>query len=384
MLVEGNSATNGGGLYLAFNQLTMINTTLRANTATNQGGGLWIDKMSPTVYNSQVYDNTAAQGGGLALGDALLGLFERTEIYSNTADQGGGIFTRSSYSFNLADSYLRNNHATTEGGAIYSSKFATMVISRTVIEANSAGLYCGGLIITGTDDFLPMRVVENTFSRNTAQSGGAIYHHDAFVNNHSLLVLQNSTLSDNAVNHDGGGLYAIGDAHTWAYNTTIANNRLSRPLVATYPSRGGGVFITSTAILTAQNTLIANNLRTNNVSQSAPDDCFMAVTTSLHSLGYNLIETTTNCTISGLISGNVTGQDPKLGPLQNNGGSTPTRALLPGSPAIDAGHPSGCINDLGTALTIDQRGWRRPIGPRCDIGAVEYSPYAIDLPLIQR
>ena len=62
--------------------------------------------------------------------------------------------------------------------------------------------------------------------------------------------------------------------------------------------------------------------------------------------------------------------DPRLGPLQDNGGPTETCALLPDSPAIDAG-------DNATCLTTDQRGATRPVdgdasgAPDCDIGAFE-------------
>jgi hypothetical protein len=54
--------------------------------------------------------------------------------------------------------------------------------------------------------------------------------------------------------------------------------------------------------------------------------------------------------------------DPMLGPLSDNGGPTQTMALLPGSPAIDA----------GTSCTAtDQRGVTRPQGAACEIGAYE-------------
>jgi hypothetical protein len=61
----------------------------------------------------------------------------------------------------------------------------------------------------------------------------------------------------------------------------------------------------------------------------------------------------------------VTNSDPTLGPLTNNGGPTLTMALLPGSPAIDAG-------DTSAAPFIDQRGFPRPAGSAADIGAFEY------------
>jgi hypothetical protein len=62
-----------------------------------------------------------------------------------------------------------------------------------------------------------------------------------------------------------------------------------------------------------------------------------------------------------------------LGPLQNNGGSTFTHALITGSPAIDAGNPGGCRDHEDNLLTTDQRGFTRPGGSTglCDIGAYE-------------
>jgi hypothetical protein len=66
-----------------------------------------------------------------------------------------------------------------------------------------------------------------------------------------------------------------------------------------------------------------------------------------------------------------------LGPLQNNGGPTWTRALLPGSNAIDGGDPvQGCI-DQNSILLVDQRLVERVVGVRCDIGAFEYSAHSV-------
>lgn len=80
------------------------------------------------------------------------------------------------------------------------------------------------------------------------------------------------------------------------------------------------------------------------------------------SLGHNL-DSGSTCGFAS--PGDLSNTDPKLGPLQNNGGFTATHALLPGSPAIDAGSPD-C-----PPLAIDQRGVARPQGPACDIGAYE-------------
>jgi hypothetical protein len=76
---------------------------------------------------------------------------------------------------------------------------------------------------------------------------------------------------------------------------------------------------------------------------------------------HNLIEGFSACGVNG-VNGNLIGLDPLLGPSGNYGGSTQTTALLPGSPAIDAGN---------ACLTTDQRGVARPRVAACDIGAFE-------------
>jgi hypothetical protein len=87
------------------------------------------------------------------------------------------------------------------------------------------------------------------------------------------------------------------------------------------------------------------------------------------SLGHNLIGATNGS--SGFIApGDLAGSsasplDPKLAPLADNGGPTLTMALLPGSPAIDAG-------DTAAAPPTDQRGFPRPAGLAADIGAFEF------------
>jgi hypothetical protein len=64
-----------------------------------------------------------------------------------------------------------------------------------------------------------------------------------------------------------------------------------------------------------------------------------------------------------------------LGPLQYNGGPTQTMALALGSPAVDAGNPTGCTDGLGHLLKTDQRGKPRPDAEDatgCDMVAYEY------------
>ena len=110
--------------------------------------------------------------------------------------------------------------------------------------------------------------------------------------------------------------------------------------------------------LTLQNSIVASN---------SPGNCSGSMT----SKGYNL-SSDGSCNFSN--SGDRNNTDPKLGPLQNNGGPTQTMALPSGSPAIDAGNPSGCKDSQGHLLTTDQRGMPRHDTEDtggCDMGAYE-------------
>src|SRR5262249_27748148 len=127
----------------------------------------------------------------------------------------------------------------------------------------------------------------------------------------------------------------------------------------------GGVFNQSGATFTLQDTILAeNDLR------FIFDECSGA----LISTGNNLMRffDDTKCTVTGSAPILAVAQ---IGPLQTNGGPTPTHALLPGSPAIDAGSSVGCRDNLGALLATDQRGFpRRVNGDPCDLGAFEAQP----------
>jgi hypothetical protein len=133
---------------------------------------------------------------------------------------------------------------------------------------------------------------------------------------------------------------------------TISNSTFSGNKGGNVP--GGGIRGTATL----QNSIVANNSVWN---------CAATIT----SKGYNLSSDGT-CNFNG--PGDLNNIDPKLGTLGDYGGPTQTIPLLSGSPAIDAGNPSGCTDGQGHRLTTDQRGMPRP-NPEdaggCDMGAYE-------------
>jgi hypothetical protein len=88
--------------------------------------------------------------------------------------------------------------------------------------------------------------------------------------------------------------------------------------------------------------------------------------TSISSTGYNIESPGDSCGFDQPTDQvNVSAEDLKLGPLQDNGGPTETHALGEGSVAINL------IPEAMCEVHEDQRGVERPQGPACDVGAVE-------------
>ena len=258
----------------------------------------------------------------------------------------------------IRDVTLRNGRAPGAGGAIQNAGDLTVlrsVLSGNSSVAGSAGAGFGGAILTdGLGSSLT--ITDSTVASNTAQGGGGgiAVGGDA--------TLANVTITGNQSQSDfGGGLYVFSDAHATVNTATIASN--------TAALRGGGAFLESSAFIgvspTFTNSVLAGNSAGSEPDCSGPMDS-----------GYNLMSNGAGCVGPSAAKHDIVGAllspiDAKLGPLAENGGPTPTRALLAGSPALDAGNPGAPGPGSGTCEAEDQRGAARPGGTRCDIGAFE-------------
>jgi CSLREA domain-containing protein len=380
VVVENNASHYGGGLYLNFSNLGDVvdldHITVHANSATAAAGGLGAnfgDFASLDLHESQVDSNTAYEGGGVYFqGTTTFNLLSvnitNSLIFLNRASLSGGFENHSGNAavpVSLHSSKLYQNHADFYGGAL--GNYGALDISTSTLDSNTADSSSAASRGGGIYEYEggQLDIKQSTLSRNTSKTGGGFYS-EFFVHNNAGLVLTNSTLSGNSAARDGGGIYADG-GQIKLYNATIAANQVLVPNGIGYTGMGGGVYIAARVGFSAQNALIADNTHLYGASLPVSDDCLGPVS----SLGYNLIEETANCTIGGTLTGNITGQDPKLGPLLNNGGLTQTQKLLLGSPAIDAGEQPSCTDDAALSINTDQRGIHRPIGAACDIGAFE-------------
>jgi hypothetical protein len=229
--------------------------------------------------------------------------------------------------------------------------FGTLTVTSSTLSGNTAG--SGG----GIDNFGTLTVTSSTLSGNSAQaaagSGGGI-------DNLGTLTVTNSTLTGNtATATSRNGIGQGGGIQNASGMATVTSCTLSgNSATGTLGGNGGGL-AESGGTVTSRNTIVAGNL----ASTSAD------VGGVLNSQGHNPIGDGTGG--SGFDPTDQVGTasnpiDPMLGPLQDNGGPTFTRALLPGSPAIDAG-------DNTDAPMWDQRGpgFRRIVSGIIDIGAFE-------------
>ena len=307
---------------------------LQGGNASGNGGGIRVsDSSSLTLVNSQVIDN-------------------------RTAGHGGGISLTAGASLDVQESLVGDNLTPGIGGGIHCAG-ATLAITDSEVANNSAGAAGGLGLLSGC----PTTIDGSTVSGNSATStfwggygGGILIHPNASA------IVTNSTISGNSSISNGGGLF-VSSPYAWyvAYaslnNVTVAFNHAN--------AGGGGTYAATSGNIDVENSILASNT----AGTGAPD----CGGDGIDSLGHNMIGDTTACTISGTTTGNVTNQAAELAESlalndDNTGVTAPTRthALLPGSPAINAGNNTTCE-------ATDQRGVARPIpsGGACDMGAFE-------------
>jgi hypothetical protein len=250
----------------------------------------------------------------------------------------------------LNDFTATNGATTSWGGAINLVNGPTVTLQRCVVSNSTSQTQGGGIYLNrGTLNLLNSTVSGNT---STTIGGGGIATGTSIVN--ATVNLVNSTVSGNT-GANGGAMLFGSNAVVSLLNTTVTNNTTTQgPNVES----GGG------AVTVANSLIAANQINTGHADVGG----------AFTSNGGNLIGDGGSAT--GFTHGANNDQvgngavriNPLLGPLANNGGPTPTHALLAGSPAINA----GITANIPGGVTTDQRGtgFTRAIGT-VDIGAFE-------------
>jgi len=316
------------------------------------GSGTSLDASGLTVTGGAPGDTYS--GGGIYGGDAENLHLDNCHIVGNSAQYGAAVAVEAGSTVTISNSVISGNTGISSapslsyGGGLLAYG-STVTFVRSTVSGNTATRAAGVWGRNSTFVF-----VDSTVSGNTATDAGGIY-----VFNSSTLTLTNSTVYNNTATNATGGVY-VGNSAATLVNATVAGNHASKASGVA----GRGTSITPSSI-TLYNSIVANN---------TSDDCYNDAFTSI-TAAYALIGNSGSaCGITNGTNGNITGEDPQLGALSDNGGVTKTMALGPSSPALGAGNVALAVFNTAP-LEYDQRG---PGFPRTlpngtiDIGAYQH------------
>ena len=292
-------------------------------------GGVGVVMVDSTVSGIDAHVSAAqsayAKGGGV--GSGLIVVLDRSSVSDNAVHgtPGGGLYNGFTYTSAIG------------GGGVYIMTGAEgpptpPSITNSTISGNTAG--CEG----------------DAPCAYTVGGGGGLATWST-----QATTIGNSTISGNTSNTIGGGLYARSRGSIALVNATITDN-----------SAPDGAGVADKAAPLGQFAIDSSLIAGNHASGSGATT--ELITARTIDGANNLIASS-----SAALPADTLGGDPRLAPLADNGGPTKTHALLPGSPAIDAG--SNVANQ-----DTDQRGDGHPrtSGKAPDIGAFEVQPSDAD------
>jgi Dockerin type I domain len=369
--IQGNRVTGGDG-----------SVSLQSTGASAWGGGLYLAGGVVSVMNVAVSDNSVVAGSVLADFDGL----EGPPVPSSGEALGGGICVVDA-TVTISGATVSGNNAQGGDGGLSGSysgwpSYLSESLGGAGGEADGGGLFLGGSAST-------LVLVNSTIAENqTAGGDGGIgwFPPSVFGPPPETAVLWGDVVDGSGGASFGGGIgTAAGSGAMTLVNDTVSGNSTTGGTGGGYwdvyfdpisnqfyavgwgdsqaSSYGGGLGVSSGAA-TLYNTIVALN----------STDVGLGSGTLSSASANNLIGTGGSGGLVAGVNGNEVAVDPTLGPLQDNGGPTQTMALLPGSPAINAGSNALAVDpSTGQPLTTDQRGigYARIVGGTVDIGAYE-------------
>jgi hypothetical protein len=375
--ISGAAGSRGGAVFNGpGRRLTISGSSLTKNGAYYGGGVIFNNRGTVTIENSTISKNTSSAGGAVYSYRGTVEI-ENSTVSGNKAipaarqpyDWGGGVFSAGSY-LTISDSVFSKNSASYGAGIM--ARISSVEIENSVISGNKATVFGGGVFT-----YLSyLTVEESEFTKNSAVIGGGIANITSLsleIKNSTISgnkaangagisssevsgTIDNSTISANKASNSGGGI-------SHSYGSLVVTNST---ITGNSAARGGGIDNAGDQ-LNLGRTIVAgnkattgreiNNQTADGAATTADDVNLFGVSNSSGVVGFAPGATDI---VPSVALGSI------LSSLSENGGPTPTHALVTGSPAIDAvpGADPGCGGE-------DQRGVSRPQGAGCDIGAFE-------------
>ena len=361
-LTNDQAGDNGGGIFDSGGQLVLENSTLSADTA--NGVTLAAGAFSPFA--------SSGSGGGGGLYNVSGSEVLQDDVFSgDTAYTGGALDV--SLDPTTGPGYTKIYFTTFSGNSAVSSQGGL----NNPGPLNGDG---GAITVDGGHLDLLQSTIGGDASQNTAGNhadtdGGGIYvgSGNADFANSGLMTINDVTLYGNDATGLGGGVFNADP------NTSNVSMRYSTVTNNNAPAGGGLYQAAGANPFTVTSTIIAQNTLGGSGATATGQDALAAPGGTFATGGSNLIGNGagatgfTNGTNSDQVGSGNSVIDPLLFPFGNYGGTTLTRALEPGSPALHASFNIDNSLDL-----FDQRGVQRPYPSAFDIGAAEHpSPHAL-------
>src|SRR6201988_691756 len=372
------SAAKGGSIYFEGGTLNIDLSRIESSAATGgnggnqdqngqtnggfggiaQGGGAWIGGGTVTSNNT-TFEKTPAHGGNSGTGD--------NGANPGGNGEGGGLYS-------LGNTTVTNStfHLGTAAGGNGGNAFGTTCLGAHM--GGDGGAARGGAIFADGGSLI---INTATFANNSALGGnggsggqtdgglncgnhgaGGLAHGGAITNNNAATInLKHGTLSLN---------------NATAGNTGVNQGGANKPPRDAAEGTGGGIRVGPGSV-TLENTIVSGNTAANATGNNG--GAFTPgpnVDGAVTSNGHNLIGVATDATgFTG--TGDLTGANPLLAALADNGGPTQTMEPQPGSDAIDAGVAAGAtLDQRGEPRTVDDPGVaNEATSDGTDIGAVE-------------
>ena len=334
--------------------------------ASTHGGGLY-NAGALTINRSTVTQNQA--GNGIDGTDGETGL---DGIPGSHGGAGGGIYNTDALT--LTNSTINGNSTGAGGDGGKGGDQTGFGSWGGTGGAGGDGGAGGGIFNTGT-----LTVINSTLSGNSTGAGG---QGGAGGDNNDFGGI-GGLGGDGGYGGSGGGIANQGDTGTLTFTTVTTNTcgtggaggaggngGASNGIAGSAGNTGNGAGISvGGGTVNVKNTILAGNASNDDASGNFTSRSYNLIGNGDSATGF------TNGVNNDQVGSAASPIDPKLGPLQDNGGPTHTHALLNSSPALEK--ISADTNGCGTDYTTDQRGETRPgtkndqVDKKCEIGAWE-------------
>jgi CSLREA domain-containing protein len=350
--------------------LTVQDSELSGNTSA-AGGAIYAFRASVSVQDSDISNNTATGhsygtgGGGIYLFPGIAGTLtiDHSTMSGNTASHGTSMYAHatggavhSGGATDILDSTISGNSTDGSHGAGGGLYLNTGLDPSTIQDSTISGNYTtgqysegGGLDLTAYSSTIitGSTIVDNYTTGDNANGGAIAFHAGAQDPGNADISIENSTIADNDTSGtaaSGGGMFVYYEASLDISNATISGNSTE--------NFGGNIYEYGGA---ADPSITNSILSGGSAGQLGPELYTGSAGTNFQ-VAFSLIQNPAGAAIHAAPSySNITGVDPQLGPIVDNGGPTYTQEPALTSPVIDCGTSDGA--------TTDQRGtgFDRPV-----------------------